>query len=222
MGRRPAALTAGEALAYAPRNRAMGESGSDQLASARTGEVTSLLRRWRAGDDAAIDALAPLVYDELKRLARSALRGSSSSPTVQPTALVHELFVRLLGRPALDLRDRHHFFALAAKMLRQVLVDQARARQARKRGGGCLTVDAAAVGFVSAPLGIDLLDLDRALEKLRRREPEIERLVEVRFFAGLTIQEAAVVLSRSEASLARDWALARAFLYRELRGAASE
>lgn len=190
-------------------------------AASRTGEVTSLLRRWRAGDGAAIDALAPLVYEELKRLARSALRGKAGSPTLQPTALVHELFVRLLGRPPLDLQDRHHFFALAAKMLRQVLVDQARARQARKRGGGCLTVDAAAAGLAAAPPEIDLLDLDRALERLRRREPDLERLVEIRFFAGLTIQEAAVVLARSEASLTRDWALARAFLFRELAGAAA-
>ncbi len=199
----------------------MGEPGGDQLAAAGTGEVTSLLRRWRAGDEAALDALAPLVYDELKRLARSALRGKPSSSTLQPTVLVHELFVRLLGRPALDLEDRHHFFALAARMLRQLLVDQARIRQARKRGGGCLTVDAAAAGLATAPRGIDLLDLDRALAKLRRREPEVERLVEIRFFAGLTIPEAAVVLSRSEASLARDWALARAFLFRELGGAAA-
>lgn len=200
----------------------MGDSGGEERACARTGEVTVLLRRWRAGDEAAIDALAPLVYEELKRLARSALRGRSSPSTLQPTALVHELFVRLLGRPAMDLKDRHHFFALAAKMLRQVLVDQARTRLARKRGAGCLTVDAAAAGLASTPPGIDLLDLDRALEKLRRREPEIERLVEIRFFAGLTIQEAAVVLARSEASLIRDWALARAFLFRELGGAAAE
>ncbi len=199
----------------------MGNSGGDQLAAARSGEVTSLLRRWRAGDGAAIEELAPLVYDELKRLARSALRGKPSSPTVQPTVLVHELFVRLLGRPALDLEDRHHFFALAARMLRQLLVDQARTRQALKRGGGCLTIDAEAAGLATAPRGIDLLDLERALDKLRRREPEVERLVEIRFFGGLTIPEAAVVLSRSEASLARDWALARAFLFRELGGAAA-
>lgn len=199
----------------------MGDPGGHQLAAVRTGEVTSLLRRWRAGDGAAIDELAPLVYDELKRLARSALRGKPSSPTVQPTVLVHELFVRLLGRPALDLEDRHHFFALAARMLRQLLVDQARTRQARKRGGGCLTIDAEAAGLASAPRGIDLLDLERALDKLRRREPEVERLVEIRFFGGLTIPEAAVVLSRSEASLARDWALARAFLFRELGGVAA-
>src|SRR5688500_8847637 len=106
------------------------------------GEITALLARWRAGEQAAVEALVPLVYDELRQLARAALRGHRATPTLQPTALVHELFVRLLGRPSVSATDRHHFFALAAKLLRQILVDQARARVARKRGGGALTVDA--------------------------------------------------------------------------------
>jgi RNA polymerase sigma factor (TIGR02999 family) len=197
----------------------MNRSRGDQLAGERTGEITSLLRRWRAGDRAAVDELAPLVYDELKKLARSALRGRPPGQTLQPTALVHELFVRLLGRPAMNLEDRHHFFALAAKLLRQVLVDQARARGAQKRGGGTVCVDATGVELASSPPAVDLLDLDRALEKLRQHEPQAERLVELRFFAGLTIEESAVVMARSEASLSRDWALARAFLFRELQRA---
>jgi RNA polymerase sigma factor (TIGR02999 family) len=194
----------------------------DAHGAEKTGEITSLLRRWRAGDKSAIDNLAPLVYDELRRLARSALRGRSGAQTLQPTALVNELFLRLLGRPAIQVEDRHHFFALAAKLLRQVLVDQARARAAQKRGGGALTVEASAAELAesaTAPPAVDLLDLECALEKLRAREPQVERLVELRFFAGLTIEEAAVVMARSKASLSRDWALARAFLFRELHRA---
>jgi RNA polymerase sigma factor (TIGR02999 family) len=125
--------------------------------------------------------------------------------------------VRLLGRPAAKLEDRHHFFAFAAKVLRQVMVDQARERHAIKRGGGALTVDVARVDLAAAPPPIDLLDLHQALEKLARRDPQLERLVELRFFGGLTIEESASVLERSEASISRDWAVARAFLFRELQ-----
>lgn len=188
------------------------------------GEITALLARWQRGERAAFDELTPMVYGELKKLARAHLRRQAGSATLQPTALVHELIVRLLGRPAARLDDRHHFFAFAAKVLRQVLVDQARARGAAKRGGGALTVDVAAVEAIAAastPPQVDLLDLHQALEKLARRDPQLEQLVELRFFGGLTIEEAAGVLARSEASISRDWALARAFLFRELGGAAA-
>ena len=194
-------------------------AGIDGLPEERAGEITALLRRWRSGDRNAVDELAPLVYGELKKLARSALRGRGAQ-TLQPTALVHELFVRLLGRPAVSAADRRHFFALAAKLLRQILVDQARARTALKRGGGAIGIDASEVDLAESPTAVDVLDLDRALEQLRRREPKVEHLVELRFFGGLTLQESAAVLERSEASLGRDWALARAFLFRELKGAA--
>lgn len=182
------------------------------------GEVTALLARWREGDRAALDALVPLVYAELKRLAAALMRRHGRDTTLQPTAVVHELFVRLVERAAVRVADRQHFFALAARLLRQVLVDGARAGAAQKRGGAVanVTLEASDAAEAPAPL-VDLLDLDRALAKLRRRDPAAERLVELRYFAGLTLAEAAAVLERSEASLSRDWAAARAFLLRELR-----
>lgn len=180
------------------------------------GEITGLLQRWQAGDREAFDELAPLVYGQLKRLARASLRGAGSG-TVQPTALLHELFVRLLGRPPARLDDRRHLFAFAAKALRQILVDQARARAARKRGGGAVAIDVTAAGLAaSAPPAVDLLDLHRALERLAARDRELEALVELRFFGGLTLEESARALGRSAASVSRDWTLARAALYREL------
>jgi RNA polymerase sigma factor (TIGR02999 family) len=188
--------------------------------TAEAGEITSLLQRWRGGDSEALERLTPLVYDELKRLARAALRGRGAAATLQPTALVSELYVRLLGRPGMRIADREHFFALAARVLRQVLVDRARERAAAKRGAGLLTVGLDGVEPAApAPQVVDLLDLDRALGKLREREPRMERLVELRYFGGLTLEEAAAVLDRSEASLSRDWTLARAFLFRELHPA---
>jgi RNA polymerase sigma factor (TIGR02999 family) len=180
------------------------------------GEITSLLGRWQRGDREAFDALAPLVYGELKRLARASLRGHSGGATLQPTALVHEVVLRLLGRPSGRIADRRHFFALAAKILRQVLVDQARERGAKKRGGGAIAVELSTHEPGAPPRAVELLDLDRALGALARRDPQLERLVELRFFGGLTIEESSTVLARSEAALNRDWATARAFLFREL------
>jgi RNA polymerase sigma factor (TIGR02999 family) len=134
--------------------------------------------------------------------------------------MVHELFLRLLGRPAITVSDRRHFFALAARMLRQVLIDQARVRDAEKRGGGAVALDLAEVDVaVSAP-AVDLLDLDRALTRLREHDEQLERLVELRYFGGLTLEESSEVMERSEASISRDWVVARAFLFRELGGPA--
>jgi RNA polymerase sigma factor (TIGR02999 family) len=195
----------------------MAPTAADDGAPVAPGEITALLQRWRRGEQGAFDALTPLVYDELKRLARAVLRPRRDAPTLQPTALVHEVYLRLLGHPPIEVADRHHFYALAAKLLRQVLVDQVRAQRAQKRGGGAHAVDLSQAGLAEAPPEVDLLDLDRALAKLREREPQVEQLVELRFFGGLTIAESATVLDRSEASLARDWTLARAFLFRELR-----
>lgn len=208
------------------------ESHAGSAAAVRegSGEITRLLERWGGGDRSAIDELAPLVYDELKKLARSSLRRGSGNVTLQPTALVHELFLKLLGRSPAELRDRHHFFALSAKVLRRMVVDLAREKAAQKRGGGALRVDLSG-GHLAAPAAmaalaatdelVDVLSLHRALERLAERDPELEQLVELRYFAGLTIDEAAVALRRSPASIARDWEVARAFLFRELGGEAS-
>jgi RNA polymerase sigma factor (TIGR02999 family) len=197
------------------------------------GEITQLLERWGGGDRSAIDELAPLVYDELKKLARSSLRRGSGSVTLQPTALVHELFLKLLGRSPAELRDRHHFFALSAKVLRRMVVDLAREKGAQKRGGGTVRVDLSHADL-AAPAGpagpaalaatselVDILALHHALERLAERDPGLEQLVELRYFAGLTIDEAAVALQRSPAALGRDWEVARAFLFRELGGGAA-
>jgi RNA polymerase sigma factor (TIGR02999 family) len=200
------------------------------------GEITRLLERWGGGDRSAIDELAPLVYDELKKIARSSLRRGSGNVTLQPTALVHELFLKLLGRSPAELRDRHHFFALSAKVLRRMVVDLAREKGAQKRGGGAVRVDltgaclaGSAAGAAPAAVAaraatdelVEVLALHHALERLAERDPELERLVELRYFAGLTIDEAAVALQRSPASIGRDWEVARAFLFRELGGGAA-
>lgn len=194
------------------------------------GEITLLLERWGGGDRSALDELAPLVYDELKKLARSSLR--RGSVTLEPTALVHELFLKLLGRSPAELRDRHHFFALSAKVLRRMVVDLAREKGAQKRGGGVVKVELTGVPL-EAPAGsaegermaatdrlVDALTLHHALERLAECDPDLEQLVELRYFAGLTIDEAAVALERSPASISRDWEVARAFLFRELGGSA--
>ena len=157
-----------------------------------------------------------LVYAELKKLARYYLRSNSAVETLQPTAVVNELFVRLLGRPLGEIADRHHFFALSAKLLRQVLVDQARSRAALKRGGAQSFVDLTEVDSAEVTRAVDLLDLEQALEALRARDENLERVVELRYFGGLTLDETAVATGRSAASVSRDWVLARAFLRREL------
>ena len=151
-------------------------------------------------------------------------RANPSLPTERRETLVHELFLKLLGRSPAELRDRHHFFALSAKVLRRMVVDLAREKGARKRGGGAVRVDLSRVQMEApgAPAAaadlVDVLALHHALERLAERDPGLEELVELRYFAGLTIDEAAVALRRSPASIGRDWEVARAFLFRELGG----
>lgn len=177
--------------------------------------VTTLLRAWRLGDQAAFDRLTPLVYDELRRRARHYLRAERPNHTLRPTALVHEVYLRMVHLDRVDWRDRSHFFALAARQMRRILVDSARARRYRKRGGGAVNVtfDEALAASARAP---DLVALDEALDLLARQDDRKARVVELRFFGGLTNEEIAAVLGVSTDTVTRDWQMAKLWLRREL------
>jgi RNA polymerase sigma factor (TIGR02999 family) len=181
-----------------------------------SGQVTELLVRWRGGDREALDALMPLVYDELRRLAQHYLRLERSDHTLQSTALVHEAYVRLVGRDSPPWQSRAHFFGIAARLMRQILVEHARAHRAAKRGGNAVKLTLEDATSVAQPVAIDLVALDDALQKLAVLDVRQSRLVELRFFAGLTIEDAAEALELSPATVAREWTIARAWLYREI------
>jgi RNA polymerase sigma factor (TIGR02999 family) len=190
--------------------------------SAEARPFTSLLLDWRGGNRAALDDLLPLVYDELRRVAQARLRNEAPGHTIQPTALVHEVYVRLADLDRLSLTDRAHFFAVAARLMRQILVDHARRKRADKRGGGDTLIALDDAPVAAAPRAVDLLDLDRALDELTALDERLAQVVELKFFVGLTIQEAADVLRVSHATLEREWATAKAWLYRRLaRGTAA-
>jgi RNA polymerase sigma factor (TIGR02999 family) len=191
----------------------------DPQSPAPAGEVTRLLRKWSAGDKDALERLLPLVYDELRRRAGAYLRAERAGHTLQPTALVHEAYLKLVGGDAIEWKDRAHFFGVAARAMRQVLVDHARARKAAKRGEGQVLVALDAAGDAATPpRNLDLLDLDRALSKLAGLDERQSRLVELRLFAGLTIEESAEVLNISHATVSREWKHAEAWLQREMTG----
>jgi RNA polymerase sigma-70 factor (ECF subfamily) len=189
-------------------------------------EVTELLQAWGAGDAQACEALARLVYDDLRRQARRALRGEGEGQTLQATALVHEAWMRLDRQSSMSWESRTQFFAVAAQMMRRILVDRVRERRALKRGGAPVQVtlgavdrdvDAPNAGSSRAALDpIDLLALDDALARLALFDPQKARLVELRYFAGLSIPEAALALGVSAATVGREWAVARMWLRREL------
>jgi RNA polymerase sigma factor (TIGR02999 family) len=184
----------------------------DGRAPGGSGEVTVLLRAARDGDRAALDRLLPLLYEDLRAVAEREMRREASGHTLQPTALVHEAYLRLTGA-AESAADRAHFLAIAARAMRQVLVDHARRRSAAKRGGG-MAPTTLTDGIGGGPLDAEeILALDRALETL---EPRQRRVVECRFFAGMEETEIAAALDLSERTVRRDWAKARAWLYREL------
>jgi RNA polymerase sigma factor (TIGR02999 family) len=192
------------------------ESASPPVPS---GPVSQLLIRWGQGDDAAFEKLFPLVYDELRRLARRCLAGERPDHTLQSTALVHEAYVRLVGYGGERPDDRIHFLAMAAQMMRRILVDHARMRYAAKRGGNCLTLLLDETVAMPQERGINLTALDDALQKLTRFDTQQAQIVEMRFFAGLSIEETSEALGVSPATVKRDWASARAWLYRELQAA---
>ena len=181
--------------------------------------ITELLAAWAAGDPRAADRLLPAVYDELRRQAARAMGRESDGNTLQPTALVHEAYLRLVDQRA-PWHNRAQFFGVAAQAMRRVLVDHARARHAAKRGGGAprITLDDAAAEQPGASddSAADVLALHDALTRLAAMDPDQARLVELRYFAGLTIEETAAALGSSPATVKREWAVARAWLHREL------
>jgi RNA polymerase sigma factor (TIGR02999 family) len=181
-----------------------------------TGTITALLQQWRGGDQAALERLTSLVYDELRALARSHLRGERHRLTLQPTALVHEAYLRLAPGGQVKWEDRAHFFGVASRLMRQVLVDHARARQAKKRGGEATLVDVTEVDPSSSPRGVDVLALHEALDRLAVLDAASVRIVEMRYFGGLTVEETAEVLEISPATVKRDWQAARAWLLQEM------
>ena len=188
--------------------------------------MTTLLQRWSEGDRAALDRLLPIIHAELRRIAARQLAGERDEHTLVPTALVNELFLRLVDQRRAAWDNRAQFFAVAAQIMRRILVDYARSRQADKRGGSVTRVsleDLADDGplqpraDVRGNAAADVLAVDQALERLTLLDPDQARIIELRFFAGLTVEETAHVLERSARTVKREWRLARAWLYRELR-----
>ncbi len=186
------------------------------MTTATTHEVTRLLHEWRDGDQEALAKLTPLVYGELRRLARRYLRDERAGHTLQGTALVHEAYVRLVGQTGPDWQSRAHFFGVAARLMRQILVDHARKTTAAKRGGGARPVSLAEAAVFSPERAADLVALDDALEALAGFDPRKGRLVELRYFAGLQIEEIAEVERASTSTVRRQLRTAEAWLHREM------
>ncbi|HWS53463.1 MAG TPA: sigma-70 family RNA polymerase sigma factor [Pyrinomonadaceae bacterium] len=178
--------------------------------------VTGLLRGAQAGDRAALDELLPLVYAELRRLASRQLAGERPGHTLQPTALVHEVYLKLVDQHSVDWRNRAHFFGLAAEIMRRILVNHAVSRRARKRGAGETLVSLEEAGGAAGVPALDVVLLDAALTRLAEFDPVQARIVELRFFAGLTGGEAAEVLGVSESTVKREWRSAKAWLAAQL------
>ena len=187
--------------------------------AASPGEITGLLIAWKNGDAGALDRLVPIVYGELHRMAERYLRNERPGHTLQPTAIVHEAYMRLIGRQKADWQNRSHFFAIAAQSMRRILVEYARQRAARKRGGQGerLLIETA---VLVEPRAVDLIAVDDALAGLSELDAEQGRIVELRFFGGLTEDETADALEISPSTVHRKWLLAKAFLHRELRSRA--
>jgi RNA polymerase sigma factor (TIGR02999 family) len=177
--------------------------------------VTDLLKHWRAGDAAALEALIPLVYDELHRLARNLLRGERKTHTLQSTALVNEAYLRLVGQQPGEIDNRAHFLGVAAHLMRQILVDSGRAQRAAKRDGGHRVELDEELMPLNTP-DVDVVALDEALKGLEALDARQARIVEMRFFAGLSIEDTAAALDISPATVKREWTAARAWLSREL------
>jgi RNA polymerase sigma factor (TIGR02999 family) len=184
--------------------------------SPATHRVTQLLIDWSGGNQAALDELMPLVYDKLRRLARRYMRREASGHTLQTTGLVNEAYQRLVDQKHVRWQNRAHFFGIAAQLMRRILVDHARARQRVKRGGGALVVSLNEAGAIARESSTDLIALDDALARLAEVDGRKSRVVELRFFGGLSIKETAEVLQVSPGTVMHDWTLAKAWLYRAL------
>ena len=184
-------------------------------------QVTELLVRWRGGDKAALDRLMPLVYTELRRIANRYLQGERSDHTLQSTALVHEAYVRMTEQNLPEWQNRAHFFAVAAQIMRQILVDHARRHRASKRGGDAYKLALEEAEEQPRVIDVDIVALDDALKSLAEMDEQQSRVVELKFFGGLSIEDTAEVLGISASTVKRDWITARAWLYRELNRSAT-
>jgi len=181
-----------------------------------SGEITRLLTKLKGGNRQAESELVPLIYGELRRLARGYMRRERPDHTLQATALVHEAYLRLMEEQAVDWQGRAHFFAVAAQLMRRILVDHARARQAAKRGGDAPRISLEEDFVYAEEKSGGLVDLDEALARLAELDPRQSRIVELRFFGGLSVEETAEVLGISARTVKRDWNVARAWLYKEI------
>jgi RNA polymerase sigma-70 factor (ECF subfamily) len=184
--------------------------------NAATPSITQLLVAWGEGDRAALDQLVPLVNSELRRLARSYMRGERQNHTLQTTALVNEAYLRLVDQKHVRWQNRAHFLAIAAQSMRRILVDHARRRQYQKRGAGVMQVTLAEAESLSNERGPDLVALDEALSELAKMDARRSQVVELRFFGGLSIEETAEALKVSPTTVERDWTIAKAWLHKEL------
>ena len=192
------------------------ESARGKVVRKAAAEITQLLVKWSDGDKAALDELMPLVYDELRRLANGYLRRERLSHTLQPTALVNEVYLQLIDQRSVGWQDRAQFFGLAARLMRHILVDHARQHRAAKRGGAQLKLSLSQADRFGNQPDMELIKLDDALQALAAIKPEHSRIVELRFFGGLTIEETATITGMSHASVERGWNFARAWLRREM------
>ena len=188
-----------------------------QTSQAPGGNITLLLRAWSEGDQTALERLTPIVYKELHRLARRYMKGERPGHSLQTTALVNEAYMRLVDYKRMQWQNRVHFFAVSAQLLRRILVEHARRRNL-KRGAGIRHVPLDEVAVTGAGRSADLVALDDAMNALARLDPRKERVVEMRFFGGLSVEETAEVLKVSSVTVMRDWNTAKAWLYRELAG----
>jgi len=195
--------------------------GSDEAARASTHEVTGLLQAWASGDEGALEQLMPLVYDELHRLAHRYMAAEQPGQTLQTTALVHEVYLRLVDVNNVDWQNRAHFYGLCARLMRRILIDFARSRNYQKRGGHFPHIELEEAATVSAVVGSELLAVDEALKQLAVVDARKSEVVELRFFGGLTVEETATALRVSKETVMRDWKLAKAWLLRELSHEAS-
>lgn len=184
-------------------------------------QVTQLLVSWGNGNQQSLEALIPLVYDELRRQARRYLRRERPDHTLQSTALVHEAYVKLIDQRQATWHNRSQFFGVAAQLMRRILVDHARSRGAIKRGAGVTKLAIAEEVAALEMRNVDLISLDASLKQLEQMDPQQARIVELRFFSGLSIEDTADALGISTATVKRDWALAKAWLYREISGSAA-
>jgi RNA polymerase sigma-70 factor (ECF subfamily) len=195
--------------------------GDDEDPHLPCGEVSGLLRAWGDGDRAALDRLTPIVYDELHRLASRYMRGERPGHSLQTTALVNEAYMRLVDYKSMRWQNRAHFFAVSSQLMRRILVEHAR-RHNLKRGGGVPHVSFEDTAEVGGERAADLVALDDALDALARVDPRKVQVVEMRFFGGLSVEETAEVLKLSPVTVMRDWSTAKAWLYRELTGGATD